>query len=91
MWSLLSTLKYFFYILRKLGKFKTEFHMKSVFKLIIEAVSEHIHAKYPLRNRNLSAYIDVYFFSNMIHETRTEINSAWVRFPRIQTGYALKL
>lgn len=90
----MESLKYIqilFYIVRKLGKFKTEFHMKSVFKLIIEAVSEHIHAKYPLRNRNLSAYIDVYIFSNMIHETRTEINSAWVRFPRIQTGYALKL
>lgn len=90
----MESLKYIqilFYILRKLGKFKTEFHMKSVFKLIIEAVSEHIHAKYPLRNRNLSAYTYVYFFSNMIHETRTEINSAWVRFPRIQTGYALKL
>lgn len=80
----MESLKYIqilFYILRK-GKFKTEFHMKSVFKLIIEAVSEHIHAKYPLRNRNLSAYIDVYFFSNMIHETRTEINSVFQEFRR---------
>lgn len=72
-----------FYILCKLGKFKIEFYMKCVFKLIIEVVSEYIYVKYFLRNWNLFVYIDVYFFSNMIYEMRIEINLVWVCFLRI--------